>query len=220
MLDALAVRIVDEIRREIAAIELHALDDVQFVCQAGAFLDGDDAFLADLLHRLGDDLADLGVRVGGDAADLGDRRVVFARLGELLQLLDDSNRRLVDAALEIHRVHAGSNRLQAFTQDRLRQDRCGRRAVTGDVRRLGSDFLDHLRAHVLELVFQLDLLGDGDAVLGDCRGTKALVEHNVTALGTQGHPHRVGQDVHTGEHLLAGVVAKTYFFSSHLFLSS
>ncbi len=27
----------------------------------------------------------------------------------------------------------------------------------------------HLRAHILELVLQLDLLGDGDAILGDAR---------------------------------------------------
>ena len=42
---------------------------------------------------------------------------------------------------------------------------------------LGSDFLDHLRAHVLELVLELDLLGDGNAVLGDRGGTEGLVEN-------------------------------------------
>ena len=31
--------------------------------------------------------------------------------------------------------------------------------------------LNHLRPHVLELVFELDLLGDGDPVLGNAGGS-------------------------------------------------
>jgi hypothetical protein len=42
-------------------------------------------------------------------------------------------------------------------------------SVAGDVGRLGGDLLDHLRAQVGEAVLKLDLLGDGDAVLGDRR---------------------------------------------------
>jgi hypothetical protein len=43
--------------------------------------------------------------------------------------------------------------------DGLGQHGGGGGAVTGDVGGLGSDFLDHLRAHVLELVLEFDLLG-------------------------------------------------------------
>ena len=55
---ALAVLLVDEVRRQVAAVELHAFDDFQFVLQARTVFDGDHAFLADLLHRIGNDLAD------------------------------------------------------------------------------------------------------------------------------------------------------------------
>ena len=67
--------------------------------------------------------------------------------------------------------------LEAFLDDRLGQN--GRRggAVAGVVIGLGRDLAHHLRAHVLELVLELDFLGDGDAVLGryearrmPCRG--------------------------------------------------
>ena len=47
---------------------------------------------------------------------------------------------------------------------------------------------DHLRAHVLELVGELDLLGDGDAVLGDARRAERLVEDDVAALRAQASP--------------------------------
>src|SRR5690606_24486285 len=128
---------------------------------ARAFLDGDHAFLANLLHGLGNDVADGLVGVGGDGADLGDGLVVSGRLGELLQLFDGGLDGLVDAALEVHRVHAGGDGLGAFADERLGQHGGGGGAVTGVVGGLGSDFLDHLRAHVLELVGQLGLIGDG-----------------------------------------------------------
>ena len=66
------LRIGDEVRREVAAVELHAFDPFDFGGEALAFVDGDDAVLADLFHGFGDHLADFGVAVGGDGADLGD----------------------------------------------------------------------------------------------------------------------------------------------------
>src|SRR2546428_6733009 len=44
---------------------------------------------------------------------------------------------------------------------------------------LFRSLLDHLGAHVLELVGELDLLGDGDAVLGDARRAERFVEDDV-----------------------------------------
>ena len=55
----LAVRVVDEVGRQVAAVELHALDDVELVLERLAVLDRDHAFLADLVHRVRDDLADV-----------------------------------------------------------------------------------------------------------------------------------------------------------------
>src|SRR5262249_56912129 len=50
----------------------------------------------------------------------------------------------------VHRVRAGSDGLEALAHDRLRQHGGGRGAVTRFVGGVGSDFLHHLRAHVLE----------------------------------------------------------------------
>ena len=71
------LRVGDEIRRDIAAVELHALDDVELGLDALGFLDRDHALVADLLHRLGDHLADIGLAVGGDGADLGGFRLAW-----------------------------------------------------------------------------------------------------------------------------------------------
>ena len=89
----------DEVRREIAAIELHALDDFEFGLEALALFDRDDALVADLFHGLGDLGADFGIAVRRDRADLGDLVVGRDLLGLCLQLFDDGGNRLVDAAL-------------------------------------------------------------------------------------------------------------------------
>ena len=61
-------------------------------------------------------------------------------------------------------------------------------SVAGYVRGLGGDFANHLCAHVLERVAELNLLGDGDAVLGDGGGTELLLNNDVAALGAEGPP--------------------------------
>ena len=98
----------------------------------------------------------------------------------------------------------------------------GRRggAVAGDVGGLGSDLAHHLRAHVLELVFELDFLRHRHAVLGDARGAEALVEHDIAALGAERHPHRVGEDVDAAQHPVARVGGEFDVFGSHCGYSS
>ena len=160
------------------------------------------------------------VAVGGNGADLGDLFVRGDLLGIGLQVLDDGLDGKIDAALQVHRVHAGGNRLGAFLDDRSGQHGRGGGAVTGEVGRLRSDFAHHLRAHVLELVFELDFLGDRDTVLGDARGAERFIEHDVAALGAERHPHRIGEDVDTAQHAVARVDGKFDFFSSHCLCSS
>src|SRR6188768_4521600 len=219
-LNRLVRLLVDEIRRKIAAVELHALDHVEFVLEARAFFHRDHAFLADLLHRFRDGLADGLVGVRRDRADLGNRLVVLAGLGELLHFFDSGDDRLVDAALDVHRVAARGNGLEAFADDRLREHGGGGGAVASFVRGVGSDFLHHLRAHVLELVLELDFLRDRHAVLGDGGGAEALLEHGIAALGAERRLDGVGENVDAAEHLHACVIAESYFFSCHDYLPS
>ena len=139
--------------------------------------------------------------------------LIFCAL--LLELLDDGGDGEVDAALEVHRVGAGGNRLGAFLDDRLGENGGGGGAVAGEVGGLGSDLAHHLGAHVLELVLELDLLGDGDAVLGDAGGAERLLDHDVAALGAERHLDGVGENVDAAQHLLARVLTKFNVLSCH-----
>ena len=70
---------------------------------------------------------------------------------------------------------------------------------------LEATSLHHLRAHVLQRVLQLNFLGDGDAVLGDERRTKFLLDDDVAALGAKGDFHCVGENVHAAQNRLTGI---------------
>ena len=88
-----ALGVGHEVGRQVAAVELHALDHVERRLHGLVLFHGDDAFLADLLHRLGEDAADGLVAVRRDRADLGDLLGVARRLGELAELLGHRARR-------------------------------------------------------------------------------------------------------------------------------
>src|SRR2546425_9610394 len=192
-LHALGIR--HEVRREVAAVELHALDQIQNRVGRLRLLDRDDAVFAHLLHRLGDQVTDRLVVVRGDRRDLGDLLLVLGGLGELLQLVGHRFHGRLDAPLEPHRVGAGGDVAEALSEDGLRQHGGGGRAVTGDVGGLGRHFLQHLGAHVLVGVLQLDLLGDGDAVLGDRGAAELLVDDDVAAFRAQRRLHGRRHDV-------------------------
>ena len=211
----LLVLIVDEVRGQVAAVELHAFNHVQLVVQALAVFNGNHAFLAHFFHGIGDDVADVGIGVGGDGAYLSDFLSGSARLGDLGDFTHQRGNGFVDAALQIHRVHAGGNVFHTFQHDGLSQHGGGGGAVAGNVGSLGSDFFHHLRAHVLELIFQLDFLGDGYAVLGDGRSAEGAVQHHVAAFRAQSHFNGISQDVDAGYHLGASGITKLYVFSSH-----
>src|SRR5690606_16360407 len=211
----LLFRVVDEVGRQVAAVELHAFHDVQFVLQRLAVFDGDHAFLADLVHRVSDDLADGLVAVGGDGTHLSNFLAGGAGLGQLLQLFHGHGDSLVDTALEVHRVDAGGNVLQAFFNDGLGQHGGGGGTVARVVGSLGSHFLDQLGTDVLELVLQFDFLGHRHAVLGHGGGAERAVEHHVAALRTHRGLHCVGQNIDATHDTGTCVVSEINLLSCH-----
>ena len=207
----------DEIRRKIPAIELHAFDDVELGLGRLGLLDGDHTLVADLFHRLSDHVANGGVAIGGNRAHLGNfvGRIDLRRPG--LDVLDDFGHRQVDAALQIHRVHAGGDQLGAFAQDGSGKDRCRSGAVAGEIIGLGCHLAHQLRAHVLEFVLELDLLGDGDAVLGDARRAVGLVEDDVASLRAERHLDGIVENFDTAQHAITRIGGKFDFLGRHDF---
>ena len=171
-------------------------------------LDRDDAFLADLVHRLGDHAADRGV-TRGDGRRRGDLLLGLDVLGLLGQLLADALDGGLDAALERHRVGAGGDVAEALADQRLGEDGRGRRTVTGDVVGLLRDLLDELGADLLVRVLELDLLGDAHTVVGDRGGAPLLLQDDVAALRAERDLDGVGELVHAALERAARVLVES-----------
>jgi hypothetical protein len=103
----------------------------------------------------------------------------------------------------------------AFVDHGLSQDRSRGGAVAGDVVRLGGDFLEQLGAHVLEWVLELNLFGDGYAVIGDGGGAELLVQHHVAALGAQRDLDGPSELIDAALELAPGILVENELFSRH-----
>ncbi len=183
-------RVGDHVGRDVALVELHAVDELQLVLDPTGFLDGNDAIFANLVNRVGNHLADPRV-AGRDRRHLGDLLAIGDLDRLLLDGLNDLSDGLLDAGLERYRVGAGGDVAQSIANDRRGQHDRGGGAVTGDVVGLARHFLDELGAHVLEGILQLDLLRNRHAVVRDRRRTELFVEYDVAPLGADGNSNRV-----------------------------
>jgi len=139
---------------------------------------------------------------------VGDLLLGLDVLRLVAQNLGDRLDRLLDAALEGHRVGSGSHVAQPFPDQCLGQDRGRGRTVTRDVVGLLRYFLDQLGADLLPGVFELDLLSDADSVVGNRGCAPLLFQHDVAALRAERHPHGVGENVHPALEAPAGVLVE------------
>jgi hypothetical protein len=171
--------------------------------------------VADLVHRLGDEVADRALAVGGDRCHLGDLVSASDLAGAPLDVFDDRGHGQVDAALQLHRVDAADHGLDALVGDRLGQDDGRRGPVAGELAGLGGDLAHHLRAHVLEPVGKLDLFGHGHAVLADSRRAKGAFHHDIAAFGAKRQLHGIGEKVGAAQHARTRVGTKSDLLRGH-----
>ena len=211
-----ALLVGDHVRGDVALVELHPLRELELHAEGLALLDVHDAVLADLLDRVRDHVADL-VVAGRDRRDARDLVLAAGDLLRLLvaQVLDDLVDRLLDAALERHRVRAGGDVLHALPDHRLGEHGRGRGAVAGDVVGRRGDLAHELCALVLEHVLDLDLTGDGDAVVRDRGRAELLVEDDVAAARAERHLDRVRDGVHAALERPASFLVVLQLFMCH-----
>ncbi len=142
----------DEVGRDVAAIDLHPLDDIEFGCQGFRFFNGDYPVGGDFFHRFGNHFADFFVVTGGDGGDLLDRGS-FNWLGHRFDFFNQLGDGFVDAAPHGYGIRPGCDVPQAFPYHCLRQDCGGGGAVAGDVFRLLRDFPQQAGTGVFQGVF-------------------------------------------------------------------
>ena len=108
----------------------------------------------------------------------------------------------------MHGIDAGADVLEALDVNGFGQDGGGGGAVAGNIAGLAGDHVHQLGAHVFKRLRQLDLLGDGDAVLGDARAAERFLQDDVAAARAERRLDRPRQLAQTGGDLGAGIALK------------
>jgi hypothetical protein len=210
----------DEVRREVAAVELHALDDVELGVEALGLLHRDHAFSCRPSPSRG----------------RSSRRSRRSPLAEMVPTWAISS-----VVLDLLRLASCAGRWRRWPRPR---GRCRASGPSGSCRRRppwsprarspgparspswcrrrpghrtswSRPRAPSARPCSRTCRIELDLLGDGDAVLGDARGAERLVDHDVAALRAQRHLDRIGEDVDAAQHAGARVGTETNVLGSH-----
>ena len=142
---------------------------------------------------------------------------VLNGLGVLGQFLDGCFDSLVDTALYENRVRACRDIAETFAVDGFAENGSGCRAVARIVGSLVGDFLDYLRAHVFENVFEFDFLGDRYAVLRDEGRAVFLVDYDVSAFRAESRLNRLCERRYAFEDFLACRFVENDLFSHDKF---
>ena len=171
-----------EIGADVAAVELHTFHVLRLEFESLGFLNSDDAVFTDFVHHVRDQGANLLV-LGGDGGHVAD--LSFG--GDANRLLEDGFRNSLggsfDPTLQQHGVGAGSQVLETFADNRVRENGGSGGAIASDIVGLGGSFLQELGAHVLIGVFEFDFFCNGHAVMRDGGGTVFAVQGNIASLG-------------------------------------
>ena len=208
-------RVGDEVRREIAAIELQPFDDLERRLGGLRLLDRDDAVPADLLHRVGDELADRRIVVRRNRRDL--RLLLAADDGLRLarERLDGSLEPALEPALQVDRARAGRNVAHAFRVDRMREYRRRARAVADGIAGFLGGLPQHLRAEIFLGVLELHLLRDRDAVVAHDRSAPLLLDQHRLRFWAERDADGVRERRGAAQHLLARVRAEQHLLDGH-----
>ena len=184
-----------EVRGDVALIETHPLGDLQFSGHRLALFKRDHTFLANFVHGVSNHLTHFLVVAGSNGSTLSNGVAVTDRLGELLNLAHEEVGSLVDPLLQGDCIGTSSHIAQAGLHHGMSQNSgCGR-AITCSVIGLGSCLTDQSNTSVLNVIFKLNLFGDGDAIVDDLGCTKLFLKHHIAAFGPQCDGHGFGQDV-------------------------
>ena len=110
-----------------------------------------------------------------------------------LDLCNNGGDRLVESALDHHWVCTRGNVAKALGNERLTENHRGGGAVTSNIVRLGGNFLEKLRTHVLEVIFQLNVACNRHAVIGNGWCAELLVEDHIATLWADRDLYRVSE---------------------------
>ena len=215
-LDLGGLGVSHEVRGDVSSIPLETFDVLDFSLETLALGNSDSSVGSEFVEDASDKATDVGVVVGRDGGDVSDLISALNGDGLVLESLDDLFDSHLDASAQVHWVHASGDRFAAFLEDGASENGGSGGTVAGLVVGLGGDLLDEVGSDVVEAVAELDVLGDGDTILGDLRHAESSVENDVPPTGTEGDLHSVSEHIAALEHESARISSEFDILTSEV----
>ena len=189
------IGISNHVRRDITTVELHALYNGQAGFHTLGLLNGNNAFLAYLLHSIGNVVTDFSI-CGRNSSNLSNLRFAVYRLGYGLNLLNQGLNCSLNTLLQYHWVSASSYVSHTLMNHSLSQQGSSGSTITSNIVGLGSNLTNQLCTHVLKWILQLNITSNGNTIIGNSRSTKLLVQYYIAALWTKSNLYCVSQCIY------------------------
>ena len=192
------IHISSHVCGDITSVKLHTFYQIQLCLHGLGFLDGDNAVVGNLFHRICNHLTNfiaccrnrcnscdvvLAVDLAGSSSAMASTAHSVAFCIPFLKMIG-----FAPAARLLH----------ACADHCLCQNSCGCGAVTCNVIGLCCNFFYQLCTHVLECIFQLDLFCDGHTIVGDQRSTVGFIQYYVSSLRSKGYSDGICQLINAG----------------------
>ena len=128
--------------------------------------------------------------------------------GLAFKLINHQVNGLLNSPAEKSAVRSGSHVFDTLADHGTGNNRSGCGTVSGDIVCLGGNFLQKLRAHIFKRILQLDLLGNGYTVIGDCRGAELFLQNHIASFGAECDPYCIRYFIHSALHSAACFFSK------------
>mmetsp|Transcript_6046 Transcript_6046/g.17198 ORF Transcript_6046/g.17198 Transcript_6046/m.17198 type:complete len:498 (+) Transcript_6046:442-1935(+) len=209
----LCLGIGNEVGANESAFEFHTFDNFQFVVEGFAVLDGDDTFLSDSFHGIGNQTSNLHVRVGRNSSNLGDLFLAGNGATNFCEGFDHRVDGHVDSSSQVLWIQTSGDGLASLGINSTGQDGGGGGPVSCNIVRLGSNAFDELGTHVLKGILEIDGLRNRNTILGNFWCSVWLGDDCISSLRSESDLNGIGQCVHSHEHAIAAVDAELNFLA-------
>ena len=177
---------------DVSTVELHTFYKVQLVNHCLGLFNRDNAVLGNLLHCICDHNAD-SVIACRDSCYTLDLLLAAYRFAHGNEGLNGCFRSFLHTLAKDDRVCTCCQVAHTFLYHCLCKNCSCCCAVAGYIICLGSNFLDELSAHILETVFKVNFLCDGNAVICNCRAAVCLLKDYISSFRSKCNAYYICQ---------------------------
>ena len=169
------------VRGNIATVKLHAFYDRQLCTHRLGFFNSDDTVFTNFFHSFSNQFAYFFIACR-NGSNLGNRCFIRNSDGTVLDFFNEFCYGFFNTAFKDHRVGTSSNITHPFLDHGLGKQRSRCRTITSYIICFSCYFFYQLGTHIFKRIFQFDIAGNSNTIIGNGRCAKFLIKNYIAAF--------------------------------------